>query len=276
MQQAMLNVALQAARDAAEMISRSFEKLERITIMPKEKNDFVTEVDQASEKMIIKALRSVYPDHSYLGEEYGLQDGKNEGQDYLWIIDPLDGTTNFIHGIPHFAISIACQYQGKVIHGVIINPMTHEEFCASRGYGATLNNTRIRVSNRSKLEGALIGTGIPFTAPAIHQLDNYLNMLRAFLHKTNVAGIRRAGAAALDLAYVACGRLDGFWEMGLHSHDVAAGALIIQESGGLVSDFSGNSNFIEKREIVCAPRQFLREMLKCIHPFTQDNVSPKL
>lgn len=269
--QPMVNRALHAARVAGEIITRAFSDLDKLKIETKERNDFVTEVDKASEQAIISALRKAYPDHSFYGEESGHHSGKAQGKDYLWIIDPLDGTTNFIRGIPQFAISIACQYRGRLEHAVIIDPIKNEEYCASRGSGATLNSKRIRISNRHSLEGALIGTGIPFMKPGINHLDNYLKMMHTLLGDT--AGIRRAGAAALDLAYVASGRLDAFWEIGLKKYDMAAGALLIQEAGGLVSDFKGGPNFMDKGQIVCGSPRCFKEVLQRIRPFVTDNMT---
>ncbi|MDD7805421.1 MAG: inositol monophosphatase family protein [Endozoicomonas sp. (ex Botrylloides leachii)] len=269
--QPMVNMALRAARAAGEIITRAFADLDKLKIETKNRNDFVTEVDKASEQTIISALSKAYPDHGFYGEESGYHLGKGAGNDYQWIIDPLDGTTNFIRGIPQFAISIACQYRGRLEHAVVIDPIKNEEYCASRGYGATLNSKRIRVSNRKSLEGALIGTGIPFMEPSIHHLDNYLNMMRALLGDT--AGIRRAGAAALDLAYVASGRLDAFWEIGLKKYDMAAGALLIQEAGGLVSDFKGGSDFMNTGQVVCGSPRCFKEVLQRIHPFVVETMN---
>ena len=268
--QPMVNMALRAARKAGEIISHAYNDLDKIDVEVKDRNDFVTEVDRAAEEAIIASLKKSYPDHGFYGEESGLQEGKGEGKDYLWIIDPLDGTTNFIKGIPQFAVSIACQYRGRLEHAVILDPLKEEEFCASRGHGATLNSKRIRVGNNKSLDGALIGTGIPFTTPAINHLDNYLNMMRVLLGDT--AGIRRAGAAALDLAYVACGRLDAFWEIGLNNYDMAAGVLIIQEAGGLVGDFKGGHHFMENRQVVAGNARCFKEVLKRIRPFVTEGM----
>ena len=268
--QPMVNMALRAARAAAEIIMHAHQDLESLKVDAKDRNDFVTEVDRASEKAIISALKKAYPNHGFYGEESGHTEGQDEGKDYLWIIDPLDGTTNFIRGIPTFAISIACQYKGRMEHAVILDPVHDEAFCASRGQGATLNSKRIRVSNRRSLEGALIGTGIPFSGNNLNYKDNYLNMMSAMLGDT--AGIRRAGAAALDLAYVACGRLDAFWEFGLKDYDMAAGSLLIQEAGGLCGDFSGNHKFLEKNQIVAANPKCFKEMLQRIRPFAADTM----
>lgn len=270
----MASMALRAARAAGDIIVNAFADLDKLKVETKERNDFVTKVDKVSEKIIIASLRKAYPNHGFYGEESGLHPGKNQGndqgKDYLWIIDPLDGTTNFIRGIPQFAVSIACQYRGRLEHAVIVDPIKNEYYCASRGQGATLNSKRIRVSNRKSLEGALIGTGIPFMHPSINHLDNYLKMMAALLGDT--AGIRRAGSAALDLAYVACGRLDAFWEIGLKSYDMAAGALLIQEAGGLISDFNGGSDFLDKKQIVCGSPRCFKEVLKRIHPFVVEGM----
>ena len=249
----MLTIALRAGRKAAELIERAFERIDLVTFESKSHNDFVTEVDKAAEKEIIYHLRKAYPDHTIRGEEGGVQPGKNP--DYEWIIDPLDGTTNFIHGVPHFCVSIACKYKGQLEHAVIIDPIKREEFTASRGRGAKLNDRRLRVSPRRGLEGALIGTGIPFNGYSLENIVPYLACVQEIAGET--AGIRRAGSAALDLAYVAAGRFDGFWEMNLHAWDIAAGILLVTEAGGLVSDFNGGAEFLDSGNIVaCAPKVF--------------------
>jgi myo-inositol-1(or 4)-monophosphatase len=194
----MLNIALRAARSAGELIFRSIERLDVISINEKDAKDYVTEVDRAAELSIVQALRKAYPNHGILGEEGGLLEGKGEGADYLWIIDPLDGTTNFIRGVPHYAVSIACKYKGRLEHAVVLDPVRQEEFTASRGRGAALNGRRLRVSPRKSLEGALLGTGFPFRDSQLDNLDNYLGMFRSLVGQT--AGIRRAGSASLDLA----------------------------------------------------------------------------
>ena len=204
----MLTMALRAGRKAAELIERAFERVDLIPVETKSRNDYVTEVDKASEKEIIYHLRKAYPDHSFRGEESGFIQGKNP--DYEWIIDPLDGTTNFIHGVPHFSISIACKYKGQIEHAVVLDPIKREEFTASRGRGAMLNDRRIRVSSRRSLEGALIGTGIPFSGYAFEHILPYLECVKEIAGETS--GIRRCGSAALDLAYVASGRVVGLWE----------------------------------------------------------------
>ncbi len=245
----MLTVAVRAARRAGSIINRAARDLEGLTVTTKRQNDFVTEVDQAAEAAVIEIVRKAYPDHAVLAEESGAS-GKS---DYVWIIDPLDGTTNFIHGFPQYAVSIALQHRGVLTQAVVYDPGRNELFTASKGRGAFLNDRRIRVSRRTRLDGALIGTGFPF-----RQLEHLEEYVRAFKRVTgHTAGVRRAGAAALDLAYVAAGRLDGFWEIGLSPWDVAAGALLILEAGGLVSDFDGEANYLSAGRVVCgAPKVF--------------------
>lgn len=229
---ALLNIAVRAARAAGEVIIRSLNRLESLTITSKGRNDFVSEVDHAAEAEIIKLIRKNYPNHAFLAEE----SGRAGDSDTVWIIDPLDGTTNFLHGFPTFAVSIACQIRGKLEHGVVYDPISQEIFSASRGGGAHLDNRRIRVSKQRGLEGSLIGTGFPYRANTKY-LDSYLSMLKAVIQ--NTAGIRRPGSAALDMAYVAAGRTDAFWEIGLSPWDTAAGTLLIQEAGGRIGTLTG-------------------------------------
>ena len=254
----LLNIAVRAARNAGTIISRSVERIDSLAIDTKSKNDFVTEVDRLSEQEIIRVIRSSYPDHGILAEESGHQ----LGDDYQWIIDPLDGTTNFLHGFPQFAVSIAVRHKGRLEHAVVYDPMRHELFTASRGGGARLDDHRIRVTNRKGLEGALIGTGFPFKQQ--QHLDIYLETFKAIF--SMVAGIRRPGAAALDLAYIAAGRLDGFWEIGLQPWDMAAGALLIQEAGGLTGDFGGGNEYLESGNIVAGNIKIFRAILQTIKP----------
>ncbi|HSD42213.1 MAG TPA: inositol monophosphatase family protein [Burkholderiales bacterium] len=246
----MLNIAVKAARRAGSVINRAARDLEGVTVTRKRQNDFVTEVDHEAEAAIIEVLRRAYPGHAILAEESGAH-GISE---YEWIIDPLDGTTNFIHGFPQYAVSIALRHRGVLEQAVVYDPGRNELFTATRGRGAFLNDRRIRVSKRAKLAEALIGTGFPFRD--LQHLDEYMAAFKLVTRET--AGIRRAGAAALDLAYVAAGRLDGFWEIGLAAWDMAAGALLILEAGGLVSDFDGESNYLDRGSIVCgAPKVFV-------------------
>ena len=268
--QPMVTIALRAARKAGDIIAQAYEQLDVIKVQKKEANDYVTEVDKASERAIISDLRKAYPNHGFLGEETGHQPGEGEGKDYLWIIDPLDGTTNFIHGIPHFAVSIACQYRGRIEHAVVLDVMRQEEFTASRGHGASANGKRIRVTSRPGLNGAVLGTGFPFREGQMDNLDNYMSMFRSMIGDT--AGIRRPGAAALDLAYVAAGRFDGFWEFGLNEWDMAAGSLLVQEAGGLIGDFRGGNKHLEKGQVVCGGNKVFREILTRIQPFLTEDM----
>lgn len=262
--QPMVTIALRAARAAGEFIYKSTERLDNLKVQEKEAKDYVSEVDKTAEEIIITTLKKSYPNHGFLGEETGLQKGKDDGTDYVWIIDPLDGTTNFLRGVPHYAVSIACQYRGRIEHAVIYDPVRQEEFTASRGRGAALNGRRIRVSNRKGLEGALLGTGMPFKDSQLGDLESYLKILQDLIGPT--AGIRRAGAASLDLAYVAAGRYDAFWEFGLSAWDMAAGVLLIQEAGGLVSDFVGGHDFLDKGQIVVGNPKCFKAVLQAIQP----------
>jgi myo-inositol-1(or 4)-monophosphatase len=251
--QPMVNIALRAAREAGEMIVKSSDSLDLVKVDEKSRYDYVTEVDRRSEEMIINAISKAYPEHAFLGEETG-QTGNPEAE-VEWIIDPLDGTTNFVRGIPHVAISIACRIKGKLQHAVVVEPFKHEEFTASRGSGANLNGRRIRVSGRQKQAGALYATGIPFSAPSFDQMDSYQACMKAFAD--NSSGIRRLGVASLDLAYVAAGRMDVFWEMYLKPWDIAAGVLLVREAGGMVSDFQGGESFLDSGHILaCTPKLF--------------------
>ena len=243
----MINIALRAARKAGEGIVRASDELHRFEVKAKGVNNFVTEVDINAEREIIYHLQKAYPDHAILGEESGLLG--DESAEYRWVIDPLDGTTNFIRGIPHYAISIACLYRDKIEHAVIVDPVRREEFTASRGRGAQLNGHRIRVSELATLDSALLGTGIPWKNHCDDQLGPYTKSVEVLA--SQCAGIRRAGAAALDLAYVAAGRLDAFWELGLAQWDIAAGVLLVREAGGLVADIDGSENYLESGNIVC-------------------------
>jgi len=258
----MLTIALRAARKAGEMIARATEQLDSVRVDEKKANDFVTEVDRASEKELIYHLKKAFPDHGFLGEESGPTGNPNA--EYRWIIDPLDGTTNFIRGIPHFAISIACEYKGQLEHALVLDPIRREEFSASRGRGAQLNGRRIRVSDRKGLDGALIGTGIPFKSRGEQHIPAYMRSLENIASKT--AGVRRAGAASLDLAYVAAGRLDAFWEMALAPWDIAAGVLLVREAGGLASDFNGGNSYMESGHIVVGNPKCFKAVLQVVQP----------
>jgi myo-inositol-1(or 4)-monophosphatase len=261
----MLNIAVRAARNAGDIIVRHLNRLDQLTVATKERNDFVSEVDRQAEQEIIAVIRKAYPNHSVLAEESGAHAGNPEFQ---WIIDPLDGTTNFLHAFPQFAVSIALKHKGRLDQAVIYDPLRQELFTASRGAGALLDNRRIRVSQQTTLQGALLGTGFPFKDQ--QHLDAYLNMFKALLKDT--AGIRRPGSAALDLAYVAAGRLDGFWEIGLNVWDMAAGVLLVREAGGLVGDFGGGHDFLETGNIVAAAPKLFPAMLREIRPFLGDRL----
>jgi myo-inositol-1(or 4)-monophosphatase len=255
----MLNIAVRAARKAGSVINRATLDGAGFEVRAKQQNDFVTRVDHAAEEAILEIVRKSYPDHAVLAEESGAAAGAAE---YQWIIDPLDGTTNFIHGFPQYCVSIAIRHRDVLAHGVIYDPNRNELFTASQGRGAFLNDRRIRVSKCLRLGEALIGTGFPFREGA--RIDLYTNQLKNLMQKT--AGVRRAGAAALDLAYVACGRLDAFWELGLSPWDMAAGALMIQEAGGLVGDLRGDSGYLESGEIACATPKIYPTLLEALKP----------
>ena len=258
----MIKIALRAARKAGENIVRASDELHRFEVKAKGVNNFVTEVDLNAEQEIIYQLQKAYPDHAILGEESGFIG--SEDAEYRWIIDPLDGTTNFIRGIPHYAVSIACMYRGKIEHAVIVDPVRQEEFTASRVRGAQLNGHRIRVSDLANLEGALLGTGIPFKNHCDEKLEAYSKSIEVLA--SQCAGIRRAGAASLDLAYVAAGRLDAFWEIGLSSWDIAAGVLLVREAGGLVADIDASDNYLDSGNIVCGNPKCFKAVLQVVNP----------
>jgi len=253
-----LTIAIKAARRAGGIINRASRDIDLIKVSAKRDKDFVTEVDKAAEEAIIGVLKEAYPEHAILAEESGAS-GDSE---YVWIIDPLDGTTNFIHGMPQYAISIALAHKGVLSHAVVYDPNRNELFTAVKGGGAYLNERRIRVSKRIRLNEVLVGTGFPFRY--FEHVDAYMGMLRDFMHKT--AGVRRPGAAALDLAWVAAGRLDGFWELGLSPWDMAAGALLITEAGGLVGDLSGEADFLKTGNIVGGNPKVFVQLLQIIAP----------
>lgn len=256
----LLNIAVKAARRAGDVIVRHMDRLESVEVTSKSRNDFVSDVDHMAEEAIIETIRRNHPGHSILAEESGRSDGKQN--DYQWIIDPLDGTTNYLHGFPVFAVSIALRHKGRLEHGVIYDPLRQELFTASRGGGAQLDGRRIRVAPRRDLEGTLVGTGFPFREK--EYLDEYMAMFRAVLERT--AGVRRPGAAALDLAYVAAGRLDGFWEMGLQPWDMAAGALLIQEAGGIVGTLSGGTDFLDSGNILAGNPKIFAALARELRP----------
>ncbi len=247
-----LTIAKRAALSAGRILLRYLERLDRLTINTKRHNDFVSEADIQSEQEIISTLRRIYPNHSILAEESGALAGADA--DFEWIIDPLDGTTNFVHGLPHFAVSIAFREKGRLESAVVYDPLRQELFTAGRGDGAQLNGRRLRVRPTLYLEAALLGTGFPIRHP--HYIAPYLGMFGSVF--TQCGELRRAGSAALDLAYVAAGRLDGFWEIGLNPWDMAAGALLVQEAGGLVGDFAGGYEFLQTGNIVAGNPKILQ------------------
>ena len=252
----MLNIAIRAARAAGDLIVREMDRVSDISIDIKGKNDFVTEVDTQAEYTIINTIKQSYPDHAFLCEE----SGASGESDFLWIIDPLDGTTNFLHGFPHFAVSIALQHKGRLDQAVIYDPLKQELFTASKGKGAQLNNKKIRVSGHKTLDGTLLGTGFPYGDA--QSVDEFISSFKSLYPE--IAGIRRAGVASLDLAYVACGRLDGFWEYGLKPWDIAAGALLVQEAGGINSEISGGIDYLKSGNIVSSNPKLLKAILKTI------------
>jgi len=254
----MLNIAIRAARNAGSIIVRHVDRIDTVQVGTKQRNDFVSEVDRLAEREIIQVIRKAYPAHAIRAEE----SGEHAGNEFEWVIDPLDGTTNFLHGFPQFAVSIALRHRGRLDQAVVYDPLRQELFTASRGAGALLNDRRIRVSRANGLPGALLGTGFPFRQQ--EHLDAYLGMFRDLFVDT--AGIRRAGSAALDLAYVAAGRLDGFWEIGLGAWDIAAGALLVLEAGGMVSDFAGGADYLASGNVVCGTPKVHAAMLAAIAP----------
>ncbi|MEO8281495.1 MAG: inositol monophosphatase family protein [Ideonella sp.] len=259
----MLNIAVKAARAAGALINRASMDVDLLTITTKSSNDFVTEVDQAAERVIIETLLTAYPGHGILAEESGRAHGAKDS-DYLWIIDPLDGTTNFIHGLPVFAVSIALSYKGQIQQAVVYDPSRNDLFYSSKGRGAFLNDKRIRVSKRTRLSDSLIGTGFPFRKG--DNFKRYLAMFESVMQ--NCAGLRRPGAAALDLCYVAAGWYDGFFETGLHPWDIAAGSLIITEAGGLIGNFTGEADYLFQREVVAGNPKVYGQLIPLLAPHT--------
>lgn len=253
-----LNIAVKAARRAGQIINRASNDIDLLKVVAKQQSDFVTEVDRAAEAAIIETLREAYPNHGILAEESGASVGRDE--EYQWIIDPLDGTTNFIHGFPQYAISIALAQRGQVTQAVVYDPIRNEMFTATKGAGAFLDDRRIRVGKRAKLQDALIGTGFPYRS--FDHVDAYLNIFKELTQ--TCAGIRRPGAAALDLAWVACGRLDGFWEFGLSPWDMAAGTLLITEAGGLATDLAGEPGYLDSGNVVAGSPKIFAQLLQTV------------
>lgn len=249
----MLNIAIKASRSASKIINQYLDHMDALDISEKSNNDVVTQVDKLCEQEIISHIHKAYPNHGILAEE----SGTTKGDDYTWIIDPLDGTRNFVHGFPQFCISIAVKHKDELEVAAIYDPVRQELFTATRGAGAQLNSRRIRVSKRKKLDECLIGTGFPFRDS--QHFKPYMNSFERIFPQT--AGVRRAGAAALDLAYVASGRLDGFWEASLKPWDMAAGVLIIKEAGGIVTDYQGNEDFMENGTVIAGNPRIQRKLL---------------
>jgi myo-inositol-1(or 4)-monophosphatase len=263
---ATLNIAIKAARRASQIINRASMNLDHLEVTSKQTNDFVTQVDKDAEAAIIEVLRDACPDYGILAEESGVSVGRNPQSEYQWIIDPLDGTTNFIHGLPQYAVSIALARNGQVEQGVVYDTNRNELFVAAKGKGAFLNNRRIRVSGRIKLQDALVGTGFPYRV--FEHLDTYLSIFKELTQKT--AGLRRPGAAALDLAYVAAGRLDAFWEFGLAPWDMAAGSLLITEAGGLICDLAGEADYLQSGNVVAGSPKIFSQLLQLIQNHKTD------
>jgi myo-inositol-1(or 4)-monophosphatase len=260
-----LNIAVKAARRAGSIITRASEDIGSLTVNDKSYNDFVTEVDLASEKEIIRVLKASYPDHAFLGEETGL----SHQADNIWIIDPLDGTTNFLHGFPQYCISIALEEKGEITQAVIYDPNRNDLFTATKGQGAYLNQRRMRVSNKSKLKESILGTGFPFRD--FQHLPVYLKIFEEVVRGTS--GVRRPGSAALDLAYVAAGWFDGFFEINLSKWDIAAGGLLVTEAGGIVSDFSEKDGWLESGNIVATSPKIYDPLIKIIQSHITDNLN---
>jgi len=260
----LVNIAVGAARRAGEVIVRNLDRVGGVTVSEKSRNDFVSEVDRAAEQVLIATIRKAYPEHGFLAEE----SGRHAGDDYTWIIDPLDGTTNFLHGFPQFAVSVACRHRDRMEVGVVLDPLRGELFTAARGEGSQLDGRRLRVTRRTGLEGALIGTGFPYRENK-RWLKPYLAMLEQVMDRT--AGVRRPGAASLDLAYVAAGRLDGFWEIGLAPWDTAAGNLLITEAGGRIGTLAG-TEYGDGGNLVAGSPRVYAALIEAFAPFLTDDL----
>lgn len=256
-----LNTAIKAARNAGDIIIGGYKRLDTVRVANKGLKDFVTNIDNYSEQAIIDVLHNAYPEHGILGEEGGVM----EGNEYQWIIDPLDGTTNFVHGLPHFSVSIALRRENRIEHAVIYDPIRQDLFTASRGEGAQRNNTRIRVAQKKELSDCLIGTA--FSPKLSQHHDVYFETFKD-VAKTCIS-VRRMGSAALDLAYVASGQLDGFWGAGLAIWDMAAGALLIREAGGLITDIHGKDDFLQQGNLVCGNSGICKQLLKHVKPLAE-------
>lgn len=257
--QPLLNIAINAARQAGDVIIRHMEQVDRLKVTAKSSDEYFSEVDIKAEQTIIRAILKAYPEHGIIAEESGTH---NPDAESLWIIDPLDGTTNYLHGFPFYSISIAHKVKNRIEHAVVYDPIRHECFSASRGRGAQLNDRRIRVSKQNVLASALLGTGFPSRNATLAQ--RYLPTFEALVSKC--AGMRRTGSAALDLAYVACGRLDGFWEFGLRPWDIAAASLIIKEAGGLIGDLQGGEDYMNQGDVVAGNPKVFKSLLQTLMP----------
>mgnify|MGYP006425882809 CR=1 FL=1 len=261
-----LNTAIEAAHKGGDLIMKYRDRVDSIPVERKARGDYASEIDKACEEVIRAELARRYPDHEILGEEHGKSGGKGGNKsgdsENVWLIDPIDGTSNYLRGIPHYAISIALSVKGRIEQGVIYDPVRDELFAASRGQGATLNNRRVRVSGRSTLSDAVLGAAFPFRSRRL--MPAYMQMFDTLFEQCE--DVRRAGAASLDLAYVACGRLDGYWELALKPWDTAAGALLVQEAGGVVMDIAGGDNWLKSGHIIAAPFKLITPMRKAIEP----------
>ncbi|QBI05150.1 inositol monophosphatase family protein [Pseudoduganella albidiflava] len=260
----MLNTAVKAARRAAAVINRASFDLDRVSFAEKNPNDFVTDVDRAAEEAVIEVLQKAYPSHAFLGEESGTTGNVNDESEFVWIIDPLDGTTNFIHGFPQYAVSIALQQRGVITLGVVYDPVRNELFTAEKGAGAFLNDKRIRVRKLDRIAGALLGTGYKNGSPKA--LEEYLKMYGIMAERCH--GVRRAGSAALDLAYVASGRLDGYYEKSLQPWDIAAGTLLVTEAGGIAGEFNGESDYMRTGHVIAGSPRVFGQMVGLLAEFS--------
>ena len=258
----IVNIGIKAARRAGSFIVRYIDRLEQVSVEKKGRRDFVSEIDRMAEQDIIDTIHHAYPDHNILAEESGIKAGSSEASDreFEWVIDPLDGTTNFLHGHPHFCVSLGVRKNGVMQHAVIFDPLRDELFTATRAKGAQLNNRRIRTSGKSCLDESLVATGFPLRD--LTKLDTSMKILRAVLPKAS--DIKVSGSAALDLAYVACGRLDGYWETGIQAWDMAAGSLLVREAGGLTADFEGGQSFLDSGDIVAANQPMFNELMSIV------------
>lgn len=266
-----VNTAIEAAHKGGDLIMKYRDRVDSIPVERKARGDYASEIDKACEEVIRSELGRRYPDHEILGEELGTIGGKNKNSgesENVWLIDPIDGTSNYLRGIPHYAISIALSVKGRVEHGVVYDPVRDELFAASRGQGTTLNNRRVRVSGRSALSTAVLGAAFPFRSRRL--MPAYQGMFSSLFEQCE--DVRRAGSASLDLAYVACGRLDGYWELALKPWDIAAGALLVQEAGGVVMDIAGGDNWLKSGHVIAAPFKLITPMRKAIEPHLTESL----